>query len=528
MIVYLNFLQKYKNLLQHETKPIILIFNSELTTHIASNFYFCSSMKSEVNILKRPMKYLCLLLLFGLSLVSCKKDGAELEEDVVYFGGEVINPSTNYVILHKGNMVIDTLTLDSKNRFNYKLEHISPGLYTFSHGGEIQMVLLEPNDSIMFRLNTKEFDESLVYTGKGSKKNNYLIDLFLNSENEDKVVLGFSQLPPKEFEYKLDSIREFKLKKLQEFNSRQDVSDLFNHLAESSINIQYYLGKDVYPFVNYSNSERETFESLPDDFYNYREDFNYNDPDLVDYFPYSTFLIHHFENLALNEHFKHSNDSVYSKQSLEYNLIRLQLIDSLMTNENIKNSLLIRATLEFTSYNKNIDNYDIILNSYLKASTNSKYKEYATNTVNSLKELKPGNPLPSIKIFDVYNNEFDLRFVLDNKPSVIFFWSQTNMMHVQECHNKVNELREKYPEVNFIGINANNNNKELWKKTLESNKYKVEKEFLFKNPVEAKQALAIYPINKVMIVNNRGLIENSQTNMFSSNFEEELLGSINQ
>ena len=38
----------------------------------------------------------------------------------------------------------------------------------------------------MFRLNTLDFDESLVFTGEGAKKNNYLINLFLEHEKEEK------------------------------------------------------------------------------------------------------------------------------------------------------------------------------------------------------------------------------------------------------------------------------------------------------------------------------------------------------
>src|SRR5690606_8366065 len=131
-----------------------------------------------------------------------------------------------------------------------------------------------------------------------------------------------------------------------------------------------YLSKEVYPFVNYANSERKNFESLSDNFYDYRNHINYNDSVLVGYFPYSSFLKHHFENLALTEHFKHSNDSVFSKQSLDYNLIRLDLIDSLMTNDHVKNSLLISAAIEFVSNNKDVENYDVILNSFLAKSTN--------------------------------------------------------------------------------------------------------------------------------------------------------------
>lgn len=474
------------------------------------------------------MKYLYLLILILVTFVSCKKDARQIEDGVAYLGGEIINPSTNYVVLLKANSVIDTLPLNAKNRFLYKFNDLAPGLYTFSHGGEIQMVLLEPMDSIMFRLNTKEFDESIVFTGIGAKKNNYLMNLYLAGEEEDRTVMGFSGLAPKDFELKLDSIRTYKLKQLQTFISKQNTSQLFYDLAESNIDYDYYLSKETYPFINYTNSERKTFASLPDDFYSYRDKIDYNDLTLVDYFPYSSFLKHHFENLALAEHFKHSNDTVYRKQSLDFNLTRLQLIDSLMTNENIKNSLLISAVIEFISNNKEVETYNTILESYIGKSTNTRHKEYINNLISSLINLKPGNVLPSVKVFDVKNNELNLSAVLGNKPSVIFFWSQNSMKLVEKSHKKINELKDKYPEVNFIGINANNDNKILWKNTLEKYHLDVSREFLLKDPKEARQTLAIFPISKVIIVNRNGFIENSHTNLFSVNFEEELLGTINQ
>jgi hypothetical protein len=474
------------------------------------------------------MKYYYLILLFGVTLVSCKKDSKQDEGDVAFIGGELVNPTSNYVIISKGEEVLDTVSLTEKNRFLYKVTDMEPGLYKFHHGVEYQMMLLEPTDSIMLRLNTMEFDESLVFTGKGARKNNYLINLFLNSEVEEKAILEFSQLPANEFEIKLDSIREVKLYNLKKFSSRQTTSTLFKELVEANINYDYYLSKEVYPFVNYTYTEREIFESLPEDFYNYRNEVNYNNSDLKDYFPYYSFLKHHFENMALAEYFKNSTDSVFNKKALDYSLIKLNLIDSLMTNESIKNSLLIGTTIEFINNNKNIDTYDAVFNSFTNKSTNLDHKEYVKKIVTSLKGLKVGNKLPYIEVFDVEDNELNLRFVINKQPSVIYFWSQANLMHLKECHNKVKELKEKYPEISFIGVNANNDNKELWKKSLIKYNLPEKKEYLFKFPKEANQALAIYPINKVILVNNKGLIENAHTNMFSINFEQELLGVLNQ
>ena len=45
--------------------------------------------------------------------------------------------------------------------------------------------ILQEGDSILIRLNTKEFDESLVFSGQGSEINNFLIEMFLAHEEEN-------------------------------------------------------------------------------------------------------------------------------------------------------------------------------------------------------------------------------------------------------------------------------------------------------------------------------------------------------
>ena len=476
------------------------------------------------------LKRLSLLIVVTLSFVSCNDDAAEKAIDYAYLGGEIINPRKDFVILSKSEQVLDTVKLDANNRFLYKIEELDDGLYTFklpaAEGIEYQMVLLEPKDSIMFRLNTLEFDESLVYTGVGAKKNNYLINLFLDGEAEDKTILSYSQLPPDEFERLLDSIRDQKLKKFKKFKASNSTSPLFNELIEGNINYDYYLSKEVYPFVNYSQSEKRNFESLPKGFYDYRKEIDYNYCSLMDYFPYYSFLKHHFENIALTEHFKNSNDSIFNVKSFDYNMIRLKLIDSLVVNDSIKNSLLVQTAVEYISNSKDVGNYDTLLESFINKNSNKKHQRYVTNIVQSLKDLESGNKLPPVDIIDAKGNERTLLSSIKN-PSVIYFWSSTFRSHI-DSHKKVDELKLKYPEIDFIAINVNNNDVKLWRNIIKQYRYNANDEYLFANPREAKHKLAIYPINKVMIVDKKGRIVNAHTSMFNIRFEEELLGLLNR
>ena len=120
------------------------------------------------------MKKISLALVLFLFFASCKSD-FKANDYVAYFGGEIVNPNSEYVYFCKDNEVIDTLKLDKKNRFFIHFDSLSPGLYTFKHEPEYQYVYFDKNDSLMVRVNTKDFDGSLSFCGRGDEKNNFLI-----------------------------------------------------------------------------------------------------------------------------------------------------------------------------------------------------------------------------------------------------------------------------------------------------------------------------------------------------------------
>ncbi|WP_246073291.1 TlpA family protein disulfide reductase [Formosa sediminum] len=443
-----------------------------------------------------------------------------------FLGGEIINPSNNYVVISKENNVLDTVTLDNNNRFLYKINPIDPGLYTFSHGGEIQMIFLEPTDSIVLRLNNLDFDESLVFTGHGAKENNYLINMFLKNELVSNKILKMSQASPEQFEHDLDSIKNEFQNDLNAFKTKYNTSPLFNEIAQANIDYNFYAQKELYPFTSYGKTERKNFESLPKSFYTYRSKIDYNNDKLKNYFPYYSFLKYHFNNIALQRHFTHSNDSVFNNKSLEYNLDKIHLIDSLITNDSIKNSLLKFAAFRYINASNNTEDYLPYLNSYLEKSTSKKNNYQIKNLIESLIKLKPGSTIPNTLVSNEKGNEYQINDFIDG-PTAIYFWSYNMKNHFIESHKKIKELRVKYPEIDFIAINIDEN-KESWVNYLKQHHYSLKNEYRFMTPEKSRQILALNTINRVILVKKDKTIVNSNTNMFSKHFEVELLGLINQ
>ena len=75
-------------------------------------------------------KNLSYYILFITSLIGCNSSN----DTHTYFGGKIINPKSNYVILHSMGKVIDTLYLDKYNKFLGKFKNTNEGLYYFEHG----------------------------------------------------------------------------------------------------------------------------------------------------------------------------------------------------------------------------------------------------------------------------------------------------------------------------------------------------------------------------------------------------------
>ena len=166
-----------------------------------------------INLLSRKRYYIqtyCLFTVAILLIASCEK---EAKSDT-YIAGKIINPHLEYVTIKDFNGFNDTIPLSDDGSFSKSYNYLSPGFYTFSHPRESQTVYLSPGDSTVLRLNTKAFDESLAFSGSHAKENNYLINLFIQIEEEERMFLENYRLPQARFKRMIDSITSVRLKNL--------------------------------------------------------------------------------------------------------------------------------------------------------------------------------------------------------------------------------------------------------------------------------------------------------------------------
>ena len=245
------------------------------------------------------IKQLLLICTFFSLILSCTNWEEKLSL-VTYVGGEIVNPKGDYVYFLKDDQLLDSVPLDNNNKFLFKTKNIEAGLYTFSHV-EFQVFYLNPGDSLMLRVNTLEFDESLSFTGMGSKSNNLLMDLFLLNEGEIELMPSYYKLPPLYFEKKLDSLKNIRLKIYNDFVQKTMPANSFKYIAEANINYDYFSKKEIYITANERRKGSDSYHNIPQDFYNYRDDINFGSDVLRSYFPYYRFLFRYFDNLAMED-----------------------------------------------------------------------------------------------------------------------------------------------------------------------------------------------------------------------------------
>ncbi len=468
------------------------------------------------------MKHITICLVVMLSAIGCKNLGVK-DSNFAYFGGEIINPKNNIVTLYNSEgQLEDTLQLDSNNRFVHKIENLRPGLYSFRHGGEYQMVLLEPQDSLMFRLNTYGFDESLVFTGHGARKNNYLLKTFLRNEKENKKLVKYSKMEPEAFQEFVEERRLKQLEKLEVFTQKKDISPLAKSIITASINYNNYADKEIYPFAYFGYNKLVHVKDLPENFYAHRAEIDYNASQLRDFYSYNRYLFSHFDNLALKPYYEEKEfHSAFDRHDITYNLAKLDLIDSLIHDEYIKNNLLKYKTRNFISNEHSDAETQTVLAYFMEKSTSEKDKEYMSDLAVALDNLKPGKEIPLLRIVNMNNEETTITDVV-NKPTLIYFWSTNHIKHYRNSHYIVKHLKQKFPEVEFVSININSHVDEYWKSIINKYQYSNENEYKFKNPSEALKTLAVNYVNKVIVVDKDAFILHPNVNIFEDDFDKTL------
>ncbi len=109
--------------------------------------------------------------------------------------GEIQQPTGTSVYLYisnedRTNTYLDSAALDENGRFELRAELENTTQVVFTDGNENAQLIASPGDALHMTVNTRFFDETMAFTGKGSEKYNALLHLYLINETITQTLLN--------------------------------------------------------------------------------------------------------------------------------------------------------------------------------------------------------------------------------------------------------------------------------------------------------------------------------------------------
>ena len=502
-----------------------MVNTKQITQNLYLLLYIPYLLKRNKLELPRMKLKLPLLLIISLFFLSCDKENKSSKE--VYIKGQIANPSSEYVVITKNNINIDTLRLDNNNRFEGSLKNIEAGLYVLRHPPENQIIYLEPGDSTLVWLNTLEFDESLNFSGKGSEKSNFLTNLYLLNQQDNDLILSYYKSDPSEFAEKTDSIRANRKQKLIDLEDKYEVSQDFYKIANSIINYEYYDLRERYAFLirKYNSS---LVDKIPSDFHSYRKDVSFNSNLLEDSYVYLNFIDDFLRTKTLEECAKNKpNDkNCTNLNSFENIRSRIELVDSLIQNKNIKNTFLDRLASQGIVYSQKVENVDLILNLLKKMNYSGNMQKGINQMAKIQSDFLPGNSLGEKIYINTKKDTVKLKN-FSRKPMITYRWMSSSPSHYRWQHEIIKNLQFKYPEVDFIGINLDMDHSDKWLEVIKKNSFDPKLQFQA-TKIRVDENLLKNYLNKLIFMDAKGNIARGDLQVNTPDLENKILEFISQ
>ena len=456
------------------------------------------------------LKFLKLIIL-AIILFFSNSCNNKNSRDNFFLGGEIINPSSNYVNFYYNNIKIDSIKLNSENKFFKNLENIEPGIYRIEHIPENQYVIIENGDSLWIRVNVEDFKESLSFSGRGSSKNNFLVDMSNLNDYENDFLSQIYNQKSSDYKIVIDSLMDEKEDIWELFNKSVNQRNLGRNITKASIKYNYYNKLERYALLRgreWSKDERE-------EFFSYRDEVNLNDSELSLFEPYVTYLMNYFNEKTLDSGEVYS----YAKNNTDFNIKKLLIIDSQINDPYLKNNLARATAIEEILNFKNNDLHDEFIDYYTYVNTSNRYLDEITKLYNDIEKMKKGNVLPEVNILDFNGNITSSSEEFSGSKTFIYFWSQTQMNHYRRTIRRVEELKQLYPQYRFVGICIQPYT-DMVSQAQNILNLDLSNQFSFKDFESSSKDWVLTFLNKTIVTDEKVKIIDGFSNLFTNDIEK--------
>lgn len=454
------------------------------------------------------IKYLFFYLAYVSLISSCSLKKQPVNR--IFLGGQIINPSSRTVTLYEGNKSVEMFQLDGELRFQKSYDSLRSGIFKLEHLPEYQSLLLEKGDSIWVRINAVTFDESIVYSGQGASKNNFLMEMLLRQEKENQYLSSKYASDRNIFSQLLDSMLLEKMNLWIRMDSLNKLTPIAQKVTQAAYIYPYATIRERYALLRGSKwSSKE--DSV---YFDFRRYLNYGDNDLAFFDPYINYVINFINKKALEP----GSSYFQNKQNPDFNIKRLEVLDENIKGILLRNNLARAIAFEEILTYENHGQHERFLQFYSTINTSPVYLAEVLDLHSDISNMEPLKRLPDILLQNTKRDTINSFSLVKEKKTVIYFWSQTQMNHYRNTLERVNNFQQQYPKIRFVGICIQPFNTMVDKvqKIMEVDK---ENQFALIDFQNASKAWVLTLLNKAIIMDSNGRLIEGFGNFSDVNFE---------
>lgn len=384
-----------------------------------------------------------------LAIVSCKKEEVK-SVDYALFSGKITNKNSDSVFI-KGKDFSQAIPVKEDGTFSDTLK-ITNGKFVVKIGTETSDFRLNQGDNLNLTIDTKEFDETIAYTGEGSIVNNYLAKSYMQEElaNAKMNPRELFALTPDEFTAKIKTVQTSADSLLTSFNIKN--TD-FVASAKKNNNFKYLSALKNYPrYYKMVSGGKEAV--LPEGF---NKELEGLDLDNASDFDNSD----SYKGLVMGDIQSKAVKAIEKDSTLSFAMSFINQIKGLKS-DNIKQALVANIAGEIKAGN---DEAEAIYNEVMAITTDEKLKKSLTKQLADSKKLAKGNPSPTFENYENFAGGTTSLADLKGKFVYIDMWATW----CGPCKREIPFLKEVEKEfhgknIEFVSISVDRKNAhDTWK-----------------------------------------------------------------
>ena len=395
------------------------------------------------------------LLIAAITIMSCNDDK---KAEFTVISGQIINNRGSEITFKKSNnkefnesvqvardgKFLDTLFMESGN-------------YTFQYGRNRAEIFVNPGSSLVINFNSDDFDNTLVFSGKGSEISNYLFE----KQKTEKKILGENNEI-----YKLDEaayvskVKEIKSTLEKLISDSKGIDDDFEEKEKRNLNYTYLTRLNNYQIFHSHYAQMPEFKTS--------EGF-LKELDAVTYDNEEDFLFSPDYRTLVTNHYRKKAGELSREKQIDSDVAFIQVVGAL-EKPTMKNDLIYERVKYAFTYSEDLAG---LYKQFMASSTNEAHKKEITESYNKFKTVAKGQPSPKFKDYENYAGGKTSLDDLKGNYVFINVWATWSSPNPREM-NFFKELEATYKgkKIKFVSISVDRAaDHDKWRSVVAENKF---------------------------------------------------------